>query len=58
MKFEFVAAGESMGGCALMNLLNWCKGFIEHVGSVTTINSPLLGGNMFKLMTSDHNGAY
>ena len=47
-----------MGGCILMNLLNRCQGFIQKVGSVTTINSPLLGGNYKKAIEKDYTGAY
>lgn len=49
LQYEFVTVGKSMGGSVLMNLLNRCKGFIEKVGSVTTINAPLLGGNLKKV---------
>lgn len=56
--YEFVTSGVSMGGCILMNLLNRCQGFIQKVGSVTTINSPLLGGNYKKALEKDYTGAY
>lgn len=50
LEYEFIAIGFSMGGCVLMNLLNWCKGFIEKLSVAVTYNSPLLGGNFFKIV--------
>lgn len=49
LEYEFIGMGFSMGGCVLMNLLNWCPGFIEKLSVAVTYNSPLLGGNFYKL---------